>query len=252
MTGRRHPRAAERDDPVRLGTGRRERQRHRADQRRAATSAWSRAASSNFPALRWKPCTTPAARSTSTWMRSSSRPRTGIGFIGLGFKPKWKRDEIPWMPKGRYKIMRDYMPKRRHARPRHDDAHLHRAGQPRLRLRSRHGEEVPRRAGAAADRHGAVRRFALHRRQAQRLPELPLAYLDRHRSRPHRHAAVRVRGRLRLRALCRLRARRADVLRLPRRQIHRCLRPELPRLPSTASCRPAGRAADDDATGPTT
>ncbi|HJW47229.1 MAG TPA: glutamate--cysteine ligase, partial [Lysobacter sp.] len=26
--------------------------------------------------------------------------------------PKWRRDEMPWMPKGRYKIMREYMPKR--------------------------------------------------------------------------------------------------------------------------------------------
>ena len=34
-----------------------------------------------------------------------------IGLIGLGFQPKWRRDEIPWMPKGRYKIMGDYMPK---------------------------------------------------------------------------------------------------------------------------------------------
>lgn len=34
-----------------------------------------------------------------------------IGFLGLGFNPKWQRDEIPWMPKGRYRIMRDYMPK---------------------------------------------------------------------------------------------------------------------------------------------
>jgi glutamate--cysteine ligase len=49
-------------------------------------------------------------------------------------------------------------------------AHLHRAGEPRFRLRSRHGEEVPRLAGAAADRDRAVRRFALHRGQAQRLP----------------------------------------------------------------------------------
>ena len=32
--------------------------------------------------------------------------------LGLGFQPKWRRDDIPWMPKGRYKIMRDYMPKR--------------------------------------------------------------------------------------------------------------------------------------------
>ena len=37
----------------------------------------------------------------------------------------------------------------------------------------------------------------------------------------HRHAAVRVRGRLRLRTLLRLCARRADVFRLPRRQIYR-------------------------------
>ncbi len=36
----------------------------------------------------------------------------GIGLIGLGFQPKWSREDTPWMPKGRYKIMRDYMPKR--------------------------------------------------------------------------------------------------------------------------------------------
>ena len=36
----------------------------------------------------------------------------GVGLVGAGFIPKWKRDEIPWMPKGRYKIMRNYMPKK--------------------------------------------------------------------------------------------------------------------------------------------
>jgi len=35
----------------------------------------------------------------------------GLGFLGMGFQPKWRRDEMPWMPKGRYQIMRDYMPK---------------------------------------------------------------------------------------------------------------------------------------------
>jgi glutamate--cysteine ligase len=35
----------------------------------------------------------------------------GIGFLGLGFDPKWRRDQIPVMPKGRYDIMRAYMPK---------------------------------------------------------------------------------------------------------------------------------------------
>ena len=36
----------------------------------------------------------------------------GIGFMGLGFDPKWTRAEVPWMPKGRYRIMREYMPKK--------------------------------------------------------------------------------------------------------------------------------------------
>jgi glutamate--cysteine ligase len=35
----------------------------------------------------------------------------GLGFLGLGFTPIWRRDEVPIMPKGRYKIMRQYMPK---------------------------------------------------------------------------------------------------------------------------------------------
>ena len=36
----------------------------------------------------------------------------GVGFLGMGFQPKWRREDMPWMPKGRYKIMREYMPKR--------------------------------------------------------------------------------------------------------------------------------------------
>ena len=35
----------------------------------------------------------------------------GIGFLALGFTPLWTRAEIPVMPKGRYRIMRSYMPK---------------------------------------------------------------------------------------------------------------------------------------------
>lgn len=34
----------------------------------------------------------------------------GVGFLGLGFSPKWTREETPVMPKGRYGIMRRYMP----------------------------------------------------------------------------------------------------------------------------------------------
>jgi glutamate--cysteine ligase len=36
----------------------------------------------------------------------------GVGFLGMGFQPKWAQADMPWMPKGRYQIMRDYMPKR--------------------------------------------------------------------------------------------------------------------------------------------
>lgn len=36
----------------------------------------------------------------------------GVGFIGLGFTPNMTRDAMPVMPKGRYDIMRSYMPKK--------------------------------------------------------------------------------------------------------------------------------------------
>ena len=34
-----------------------------------------------------------------------------VGYIGTGFSPLWTREETPVMPKGRYDIMRAYMPK---------------------------------------------------------------------------------------------------------------------------------------------
>ncbi|MFD0988367.1 glutamate--cysteine ligase [Methyloligella solikamskensis] len=35
----------------------------------------------------------------------------GIGFLGLGFTPKWTLRQMPMMPKERYRIMANYMPK---------------------------------------------------------------------------------------------------------------------------------------------
>lgn len=35
----------------------------------------------------------------------------GIGFLGLGFSPKWTLAETPMMPKNRYRIMKAYMPR---------------------------------------------------------------------------------------------------------------------------------------------
>jgi glutamate--cysteine ligase len=36
----------------------------------------------------------------------------GLGMLGLGFDPLSRREDVPWMPKGRYRIMREYMPKK--------------------------------------------------------------------------------------------------------------------------------------------
>jgi glutamate--cysteine ligase len=36
----------------------------------------------------------------------------GLGMIGLGFDPTSRREDVSWMPKGRYRIMGSYMPKR--------------------------------------------------------------------------------------------------------------------------------------------
>lgn len=35
----------------------------------------------------------------------------GIGFLALGHSPLWTREQTPMMPKGRYRIMANYMPK---------------------------------------------------------------------------------------------------------------------------------------------
>jgi glutamate--cysteine ligase len=44
-------------------------------------------------------------------VRTVAKP-LGVGMLGVGFQPKWRREDIPWMPKGRYQIMGAYMPKR--------------------------------------------------------------------------------------------------------------------------------------------
>jgi len=38
----------------------------------------------------------------------------GLGMLGLGFLPRWKREDCYWMPKRRYAVMRRYMPTRGH------------------------------------------------------------------------------------------------------------------------------------------
>ncbi len=42
-------------------------------------------------------------------VRAAAEP-LGLGFAPLGFHPTARRQDMPWMPKGRYAIMRRYMP----------------------------------------------------------------------------------------------------------------------------------------------
>ncbi|MBS0194950.1 MAG: glutamate--cysteine ligase [Proteobacteria bacterium] len=53
-------------------------------------------------------------RETSSHLREVREvaAELGLGFLGMGFQPKWRREDMPWMPKGRYRIMRQYMPKK--------------------------------------------------------------------------------------------------------------------------------------------
>jgi glutamate--cysteine ligase len=38
--------------------------------------------------------------------------KLGIYFLGVGFRPFGKLEDVPWMPKGRYRVMREYLPTR--------------------------------------------------------------------------------------------------------------------------------------------
>jgi glutamate--cysteine ligase len=43
-------------------------------------------------------------------LREVARP-LGIEFLGIGMTPDWTREDMPTMPKGRYRVMTGYMPK---------------------------------------------------------------------------------------------------------------------------------------------
>jgi glutamate--cysteine ligase len=83
-----------------------------ADPPAVARSAWSLAGSSSSPARRWRPCTRPVRKCTPTWRRCArSRRRSASAFWALAMAPTWTLAETPQMPKSRYVIMANYMPK---------------------------------------------------------------------------------------------------------------------------------------------
>ncbi len=56
----------------------------------------------------------------------------GIGFIGVGFSPKWTLAETPQMPKQRYNVMTRYMPQVGKRGPRYEVPYGDDPGEPRL------------------------------------------------------------------------------------------------------------------------
>ena len=168
----------------------------------------------------------------------------GIGFLGLGMTPNWTRADMPMMPKGRYKIMTNYMPKVGTLGL--DMMYRTCTVQANLDFSSE-ADMVKKLRVSLALQPVATALFA-NSPFTEGKPNGFLSFrsrdLARHRQRPRRHAAVGVRGRHGLRALGRLRARRADVFRQARRQIYRRRRQVVPRFLRRQARRTAGRAAD--------
>ena len=158
----------------------------------------------------------------------------GIGFLGLGMTPSWSRAQIPVMPKGRYKIMTDYMPK---------------VGQYGLDMMYRtctvqtnldfssEADMVKKLRVSVALQPVATALFA----NSPFTEGKPNGFLS-FRSEIWRdtdnaragHDSLGVRGRHGVRALGRLRARRADVFRQARRRLYRRRRARRSAISSTA------------------
>jgi glutamate--cysteine ligase len=104
----------------------------------------------------------------------------GIRFLGFGGSPKWTLAETPRMPKSRYDIMTNYMPK---VGTQGLDM-MYRTCTIQVNLdfssRSRHAAQDGGLDAAAAARDRAFRQLALHRRQAERAPVLARRHLARH------------------------------------------------------------------------
>ena len=156
--------------------------------------------------------------------------------------------QMPVMPKGRYALMTRYMGQVGS----HGTQMMYRTCTVQVNLDFASEADMVakfRVAGAAAGRHRALRLLAVLRGQVERLAVLARAHLARHRSRPHRHAALRLRGRHGLRGYV------DYALDVPMYfvyrdgALHRRARPVLPRLPRRPAAGASRREADALATG---
>ena len=176
----------------------------------------------------------------------------GAGFIGLGAAPIWRQDDMPMMPKGRYRLMTDYMGRVGTL----GTQMMYRTCTVQVNLDfASEADMVQKMRVALALQPVATALFAnspFLRRQAQRDEVLAGAYLAEPGRRAHGDAALRLRGRLRLRGLGRLRPERADVLRLSRRASTSTRWASASATSWTAACRHCRAKCRRSRTGPTT
>jgi glutamate--cysteine ligase len=162
--------------------------------------------------------------------------RIGVGFIGLGAAPIWKHEDMPMMPKGRYRLMTDYMDrvgtlgKTMMYRTCTVQVNLDFASEADMVKKLRVALALQPVATAlfanspfidgAPNGHKSWRSRVWRDLDADRTGMLPFVFEDG----------------FGFERLGRLRARCADVFRLPRRQIHRRAGPVVPRFPEGANC----------------
>ena len=186
-------------------------------------SRWNRPGSSSCRARRSTRCTRPAPNSKRTTPRCAPSPATLRHRLRAArLPPDWRRASDAVDAEGPLRHHAPLHAEGRLARPRHDDAHLHRAGQPGLRIRA----DMVRKLRVSLLLQPLATALFANSPFTEGRPNGFLSYrahvwtdTDTHRTGIPRGV---LRARLRFRALCRVADRRgADVLRLSRRPIYR-------------------------------
>ncbi len=237
---------------VRLGAGRGRREGHRHARAMTGRSAWNLPGSWNCRARRWKTCTKPA-RKPGRHLDQVKRvgEACDVGFLGLGMWPDKTRAELPMMPKGRYEIMRRHMPRvgtlglDMMLRTCTIQVNLDYSSEADMAQKFRTGLALQPLATAlfanSPFTEGKPNGYLSYRSHIwsdtdpHRTGMLPFVFEDGFGY--ERWVGVH--------------ARRADVFRLPRRQVYRRRRTQLPRLPEGQAARAARRASDSRPTGGT-
>ncbi len=167
----------------------------------------------------------------------------GIGFLGLGFAPTWRLDQVPRMPKSRYAIMSNYMPKV----GRLGLDMMYRTCTIQVNLDYADEADMVKKLRVGLALQPIATAIFANSPLTEGKPNGFLSYrgeIWRDTDGDRTAACDRLRARLRLRALYRVGARRADVFRQARRHLSRRQRAELPHLHDARPALAARRTAD--------